>query len=74
MRMPPQTRSGVTYTPITGANKKASITMNVTVHDVTAHYEGGICIFLGTTQVGSMTGSVTVEGFKGAEGIGITAT
>ena len=75
MRMPPQTVKGVTYTTIT-VNNKHAITLNVTVNTaITAHYEGGICIFLGTTHQGSMTGSAIVEGFDSkGNPINLTAT
>lgn len=59
IRVPGQTATGVTYDTITMDNKHA-ITLNSTAK-VTAHYEAGICIFLGTTQTSEMRGSVTVQ-------------
>jgi len=61
--IPTQTTQGVTYDTIT-LNEKHAITLNVTTKGITAHYHGGICIFLGTTQKSEMTGGVTVEGFN----------
>jgi hypothetical protein len=59
IRVPAQTATGVTYETIT-MNEKHAITLNSTAK-VTSHYEGGICIFLGTTQTSEMRGSVTVQ-------------
>ncbi len=74
MRMPPQTLSDITYTTIT-LNGKHAITLNSTVGGITAHYEAGICIFLGTSHTGTMNGSATVEAFNGINNpVDITAT
>jgi hypothetical protein len=76
MRMPPQTvNHAVTYSTI-NLNEKHAITLNVTANtSVTAHYEGGICVFLGTTHQGSMTGSATVHARNQAgEPVNLTAT
>jgi hypothetical protein len=75
MRMPPQEKlSGVTYTQTTEATKH-TITLDATVSKITAHYEGGICIFLGTTHSATMTGSATVEGLNaGGTRVNVTAT
>ncbi|HYP56553.1 MAG TPA: hypothetical protein VEQ41_09690 [Solirubrobacterales bacterium] len=74
MRMPPQALSGVTYTT-TVENNKHAITLNATVGGITAHYESGICIFLGTKQTGTMNGSATVWAENTAgERVNITAT
>lgn len=62
MRMPPQTitNEGATYTPIE-VNGAHAITADITATGITAHYEGGICIFLGTKHTAVMEGSVTVS-------------
>jgi hypothetical protein len=74
MRMPSQALTGVTYGTIT-ENGKHAITLNSTVSGITAHYEAGICIFLGTTHSATMTGSATVEGLApGGGAVNITAT
>lgn len=74
MRMPPQTLSGITYSTIT-VNNKHAITLEATVSGITAHYEAGICIFLGTTHTGTMNGSATVRGLNASnEPVDITAT
>jgi len=76
MRMPPQTikEEGATYTTIT-RNGKHAITANITATGITAHYEAGICIFLGTNHTAKMEGSVTVwaENHKD-EPVHLTAT
>lgn len=51
---------GLTYT--TTLETKHALTVDVTVSKITGHYEGGICIFLGTSQNFRMNGSVTVRG------------
>ncbi|HEX8689355.1 MAG TPA: hypothetical protein VF729_03840 [Solirubrobacterales bacterium] len=73
--VPPQTVTGVVYTADTAADGKKTITLDSTVKDITSHYHGGICIFLGTKHESEMNGSVTVEGFD-TEGkrVDITAT
>lgn len=76
MRMPPQTiNHAVTYTTIE-LNKKHAITLNSTASGITAHYEAGICIFLGTTHTATMNGSATVHARDAISGaaVGITAT
>jgi|SRR6187549_656112 len=55
--IPSQSLSGVTYTP-----NGSEITLDSTVGGITSHYHGGICVFLGTTHTGTMTGSATVKG------------
>ncbi|HYP54880.1 MAG TPA: hypothetical protein VEQ41_01075 [Solirubrobacterales bacterium] len=75
MRIPPQTPSGgVVYTGITEFGKHA-FTVDVTARNITTHYEGGICIFLGTTHTSTLNGSVIVSG-RAANGtqVNITAT
>lgn len=62
MRMPAQTPAdGVAYTSDTSGPAHA-ITADVTATGITAHYEGGICVFLGTKHTATMTGSVTLRG------------
>lgn len=74
MRVPPQTVTGVVYNT-TVENGKHSITVESTVQNITTHYEGGICIFLGTTHESEMSGSVTVQGFDtDGNQVNITAT
>lgn len=76
INIPAQTphSGGVTYTTTTEINKHA-ITLNSTVGGITANYEGGICIFLGTSHTYEMTGSATVWGEDTATNrVGITAT
>lgn len=58
--VPAQTLRGITYTT-TVENNKHALTVNATIKGITAHYHGGICIFLGTTQKWEVTGSVTVK-------------
>ena len=66
-------QGGVAYTTITKNNKHA-LTADVTVSEIAAHYEGGICVFLGTNHKATMNGSVTLEGRSGANPVNITAT
>ncbi len=70
----PQTvDDAVTYTT-SFENGKHTITMDVNAKFQTT-YHGGICIFLGTNQVGTLSGSVTVAGFNTAGNeVNITAT
>lgn len=63
IRVPEQNLTGVSYTTDV-QNGKHAITLDATVENITAHYEGGICVFLGTSQTSKYTGSVTVEGFE----------
>lgn len=63
IRVPEQSLNGVSYTTDVQGEKHA-ITLDATVENITAHFEGGICIFLGTKQLSKYTGSVTVEGFE----------
>jgi len=51
---------GVSYTTLTENNKHA-LTVDLTVSNITAHYEGGICVFLGTTHKGALNGSFTLK-------------
>jgi len=63
IRVPEQNLTGVSYTTDLQGGKHA-ITLDATVKNITTHFEGGICIFTGTTKVSEYTGSVTVEGFE----------
>lgn len=68
IRVPTQTTAatltgGLSYTP-TEENGKKTLTADVTVNTITGHYEGGICIFLGTNHKFLMEGSVTVSGYE----------
>jgi hypothetical protein len=65
--------SGFTATQITVEGKHA-ITLDANVQ-YTVHYEGGICVFLGTNQTMFITGSTVIRG-KNTEGsyINITST
>jgi hypothetical protein len=65
MRIPEQTLSGATYNTVVENNKHA-ITLGINVQGITGHFEGGACIFLGTSQIFHMTGSVTVWGENSA--------
>lgn len=72
--IPEQTVSGITYTT-TVENNKHALTMNVKAENITSHYEAGICVFLGTTHVSEMKGSVTVHAANTAgEPVNITET
>ncbi|HYP56110.1 MAG TPA: hypothetical protein VEQ41_07410 [Solirubrobacterales bacterium] len=71
IRIPPQTSGGFTYTSAT-LNGKHTITVDVN-STYTVHYEGGICIFLGTTHTGSVTGSTIVEATN-TEGVPVNVT
>jgi hypothetical protein len=74
MRMPAQTTGGgVSYSSVT-VNKKSAITAGVTATGITAHYEAGICVFLGTKHTATMTGAVTLTGSSGGSAVGIGAT
>lgn len=74
IRIPKQTLSGVTYDTVEEANKHA-ITVTSTVRGITGNFEGGACIFLGTSQKFDMDGSATVWG-EDTDGnrVNITAT
>lgn len=62
IRLPPQTPSGgIAYTGVTESGMDA-ITADVTVKALTTQYEAGICVFLGTSHSGTLTGSITLRG------------
>lgn len=72
--VPPKNNiGGFAFTTIT-VNGKHAITIDVNVK-YTVHYEGGICVFLGTTHVGEALGGTIVKGLntKG-EQVNITST
>ena len=64
VRVPPQALSGVQYTTQTNATtEKHEVTVLSNVANITSHFEGGICIFLGTGgHSATMKGSATVKG------------
>lgn len=69
----PQALKGVTYT--TTLEGKHSLTVNVTVSHIAGQFHGGLCVFLGTSQIFDMNGAVTVKGFDTAGNqVNITAT
>ena len=74
IRVTPQTANGATYETITESNKHA-ITVKINAPGIVSHYEGGICIFLGTNHTATMAGTSTVWGENTIGGrVGITAT
>lgn len=76
--VPAQTPTGgVGYTNIEHPSKsgKHAITVTATASNITAHYHGGACIFLGTKHTAEMKGSVIVTAANTAgEQKSITAT
>jgi len=74
IKVPKQTLSGATYDTVEESGKHA-LTVTVTVPGITGHFEGGLCVFLGTTQTFDMNGAVTVWG-ENTDGdrVGITHT
>jgi hypothetical protein len=73
--IPEQTATGVTYDNVAPSGKN-EIILTSTLTTLTAHYETGICVFLGTKHTAALTGSMTVQGFDSNSGerVGITAT
>ena len=71
IRIPGQTTAatlteGITYDTVketVGGKEVHALTGTVTVNTITGHFEGGICIFLGTSHKFEMKGSVTIRGF-----------
>jgi hypothetical protein len=72
--LPPQNDIGG-FTPTTIIeNGKHAITIDVNVK-YTTHYEGGICVFLGTTQQASVVGGTIIKGLNTqGEQVSITST
>lgn len=71
--VPAQTASASTLTEgISYTNVKEggvdTVTAHVTVNTIQGHFEGGICVFLGTNHKFEMKGSVTVRGFEYVKG------
>ncbi|HYP56137.1 MAG TPA: hypothetical protein VEQ41_07545 [Solirubrobacterales bacterium] len=65
---------GVSYGTTTEFGKHA-ITVATSIGSITAHYESGICVFLGTKHTGAMSGSLTLRGANASgEAVGITVT
>lgn len=60
INIPSQTVLGFTTTQTT-VNGKHAITLDVNVN-YTAHYESGICVFLGTVKTASIVGSTVIRG------------
>jgi hypothetical protein len=73
--IPPQTFSGVSFTPTVTFGASA-LTLDFTATGMTMHCEGGIyCAFAGTKWIGGLDGSLTVRGASTAEApVGIQAT
>ncbi len=68
IKVPAQTTAttlteGISYTQVGN-----ELTADVTVRTITGHFEGGLCIFLGTNHKFEMTGSATVKGFVDVSG------
>jgi hypothetical protein len=70
LTVPAQTVTGIAYlNEVSG-----KVTLKSTVKNITAHRHNGICIFLGTTQVSEVSGSVTVKGVGELGDVTIEAT
>jgi len=71
---PTRLTGGIVYdTTVEGG--KHTLTPTVTVKKITVHFEGGICVFLGTSHNFEMNGALTVAGFDTAgERVNITHT
>lgn len=74
INVPPQANvTGFTPTTVTTSGKHA-ITLDVNIK-YTVHYEGGICIFLGTSHTAFITGSTIIQGTDtNSQPINITST
>lgn len=74
IKIPSQSfNTGITLTPIL-ENNKHTITLDVNL-TYTAHFEAGMCTMLGTSQTGTLKGSLTVEAFNlQGERANLTAT
>lgn len=55
-----QPSSGVSYTTLL-ENGKHALTATLTITNIEMQAHGGICVFLGTNQKGSLTGSITLR-------------
>lgn len=66
-----KTLTGASYTTVLEDGKHA-LTVNLTV-SMKANYHGGICVFLGTSHQGAMSGSFTLQAF-GADGKAVDLT
>lgn len=73
--VPKQTPSGgIVYHTIEEGGKHA-LTGTVAVTNITGHYEGGLCVFLGTKHTFEMNGNVTIWGEDTEKNrVNITAT
>jgi len=72
--VPGQSLRGAYYTTTTQGLKHA-LTIDMTVSGITAHYEAGVCVFLGTTHTATLTGSIVLTGSNTAgEKVNVTAT
>jgi hypothetical protein len=61
MTVPAQPLNGIYYTTVIESNKHA-VTLHVDATNITVHYHGGLCIFLGTTHTFRLTGFATAWG------------
>jgi len=62
MRIVPQTPAGgVAYETAT-ENGTHSLTVKATLSSVATQFEGGVCVFLGTNQTGTLEGAATLIG------------
>lgn len=73
IQIPTQTLSGATYTAIVEGGVQA-IALDAAFTSMTAHYESGFCIFLGTNHSLSMTGSLVLWGETTSKRVGLTHT
>ncbi|HEX9968287.1 MAG TPA: hypothetical protein VGB06_10100 [Solirubrobacterales bacterium] len=74
VKIPPQTFTGLTYKTTVDATNKHTLTV-VANSSVTIYYEAGICVFVGTNQIGVFKGSTIVRAENTlGERVGITAT
>lgn len=73
--MASQSTKGVTYgTAVSNPGNKHELTLSQSV-TLTAQYEAGICVFLGTAHQLSITGSTTLAAFStSGEQVNLTAT
>ena len=66
--VPPQTLTGITYNTVVEENKHAiTLVAEIGVNGtpkLTTQFHAGFCVLLGTTHLGSFTGSVTVKGYE----------